>query len=65
MTKEETLLLEGMEEELRDFLAADFLDVDADPVFKEKLRKELWELVQRRAKARLAARKLRGESEDD
>ena len=65
MTKEETLLLEGIEEDLRDFLAADILDVDADPAFKEKLRKELWELVQRRSKARRAARKLRGDSEGD
>ena len=31
--------------ELREFLAADLLDVQADPVFKERLRQKLWRLV--------------------
>lgn len=31
--------------ELREFLAADLLDVQADPVFKERLRMKLWRLV--------------------
>lgn len=30
-------------DELRDFLAADALDVGADPAFKERLRRELWQ----------------------
>jgi len=34
--------------ELRDFLAADLLDVQADPVFKERLRQKLWRLVRLR-----------------
>ncbi len=32
-------------DDLREFLAADFASVDADPEFKERLRRELWELV--------------------
>jgi hypothetical protein len=35
-------------EELRDFLAADLLDVPVDPAFKESLRRRLWEMVRRR-----------------
>lgn len=34
-------------EELREFLEADRLDVRADPVFKERLREKLWEMVRR------------------
>jgi len=34
--------------ELREFLAADLLDVEADPVFKERLRQKLWRLVRAR-----------------
>jgi len=45
----EEVLLESMDEELRDFLAADALDVRADPGFKERLRRELWDLVERNA----------------
>lgn len=56
-------LLDSMEEELRDFLAADLLHVRVDPAFKERLRRELWELVSANAE------KLRAElgrrSEDD
>jgi len=32
-------------EELREFLEADLLGVQADPVFKEALRLKLWALV--------------------
>ena len=35
-------------EELREFLEGDLLDPRADPVFKERLRRKLWELVQAR-----------------
>jgi hypothetical protein len=35
-------------EELREFLEADGLEVSADPAFKERLRRKLWELVERR-----------------
>jgi hypothetical protein len=41
--------LDGIEEELRDFLAADALDVPIDPVFKERLRRELWDIVAQNA----------------
>jgi hypothetical protein len=34
--------------ELREFLAADLLDVQADPVFKERLRQKLWRMVRTR-----------------
>ena len=33
-------------DELREFLEADIMDVKADPEFKERLRKMLWDLVQ-------------------
>lgn len=33
-------------EELEEFLSADQLPEQADPEFKERLREELWELVQ-------------------
>lgn len=32
-------------EELREFLAADFFPCEADPPFREALRKKLWALV--------------------
>lgn len=35
-------------EELQEFLEADVSPVQADPAFKEALRRELWELVQDR-----------------
>ena len=35
-------------EELREFLAADLLDVKADPEFRERLRSKLWALVRSR-----------------
>jgi len=31
--------------ELREFLAGDLFEVQADPVFKERLRQKLWRLV--------------------
>lgn len=34
-------------EELQEFLEADRHPIDADPVFKEQLRRELWSLLQR------------------
>ena len=37
-------------DELREFLEADLVDVKVDPEFKERLRKELWDLVQDRAR---------------
>ena len=39
-------------DELREFLDADDHGSDADPEFKEKLRKKLWDLVQARARER-------------
>ena len=36
------------EEELRDFLAADYLEVRADPSFREGLRRRLWSIVSNR-----------------
>lgn len=39
-------------EELRDFLAADLLEVKADPVFRERLKQKLWQLVYSRYAAR-------------
>jgi hypothetical protein len=37
-------------DELREFLEADLLDVAVDPEFKERLRRQLWELVQEHAR---------------
>jgi len=39
-------------EELREFLQADLLDVPIDPRFKERLKRRLWELVQKRTRQR-------------
>ena len=35
-------------DELKEFLEGDRLDVRADPEFKERLRRKLWELVLQR-----------------
>ncbi len=35
-------------EELREFLEADLLDARADPEFKERLRRQLWERLRAR-----------------
>ena len=37
-------------DELREFLEADLLDVKVDPEFKERLRRQLWDLVQDHAR---------------
>jgi hypothetical protein len=37
-------------DELREFLEADLVDVKVDPEFKERLRKQLWDLVQENAR---------------
>ena len=39
-------------EELREFLAADSLEVPIDPAFKERLRRKLWDLVQEQVRRR-------------
>ena len=36
-------------DELREFLEGDRLDVRADPEFKERLRRRLWDMVKARA----------------
>jgi len=43
-------LVEVTADELREFLEADGLDVRADPTFKERLRRQLWEIVRSRAR---------------
>ena len=35
-------------DELREFMSADWLDVKADPTFREKLRDELWTMLRDR-----------------
>ena len=39
-------------DELREFLEADLLDVEADPEFKERLRQRLWALISARTQQR-------------
>lgn len=34
-------------DELREFLAADALECEADPIFKERLRQKLWRIVRK------------------
>jgi hypothetical protein len=46
----EDILSDFSIDELREFLEADLVDVKVDPEFKERLRKQLWELVQDRAR---------------
>lgn len=41
---------ELMDEDLREFVAADALPCNADPGFRERLREKLWELVERNAR---------------
>ena len=41
-------------DELREFLEADLIDVRADPVFKERLRRRLWEMVQAQSRRKRA-----------
>lgn len=40
---------EVMDEDLREFMAADSLPCKADPGFRERLREKLWDLVERKA----------------
>lgn len=44
-------------DELREFLEADNMDVQADPEFRERLRQKLWELVEAQAAERDAGRR--------
>jgi hypothetical protein len=46
----EDILTEFSIDELREFLEADLVDVKVDPEFKERLRKQLWDIVQDRAR---------------
>ncbi len=41
-------------DELREFLEADLVDVRADPLFKERLRRRLWEMVQAQSRGKRA-----------
>jgi len=41
----------GFEEELREFLEADCVEVDADPLFRERLRRKLWAALLRQIDA--------------
>ena len=45
---------ELMDEDLREFLAADGLPCEADSKFRERLREKLWELVTRNARVTAA-----------
>ena len=45
----EDILSDFSIDELREFLEADLVDVKVDPEFKERLRKQIWDLVQDRA----------------
>ena len=45
----EDILSDFSIDELREFLEADLVDVKVDPEFKERLRKQLWDLVQEQA----------------
>ena len=40
--------VEADADELREFLSADWLDVKADPTFREKLRDQLWQMIRDR-----------------
>jgi hypothetical protein len=42
------LNVEFSEDELQEFLEGDRLEVSADPAFKERLRRKLWEIVRGR-----------------
>jgi hypothetical protein len=44
--------LEISDEELEEFLACDLDPVAADPVFRERLREQLWMIVQNEGSAR-------------
>jgi hypothetical protein len=44
----EQMNAEFSDDELQEFLEGDNLDVKADPAFKERLRRKLWEIVRSR-----------------
>jgi len=46
----EELLTEFSLDELREFLEADLVEVPVDPDFKERLRRQLWAMVESRAR---------------
>jgi len=46
----EDILTDFSIDELREFLEADLVGVKVDPEFKERLRRQLWELLQDRAR---------------
>lgn len=48
----EEVAAEFSTEELLEFLEADHAPETADPVFRERLREELWQLVERNARFR-------------
>jgi hypothetical protein len=48
----EDILTDFSIDELREFLEADLVDVKVDPEFKERLRKQLWDLVQDQVRTR-------------
>ncbi len=45
---EEEINAEFSDDELQEFLEGDSHDVKADPAFKERLRRKLWEIVRSR-----------------
>ena len=45
---EEEFAMDFSPDELHEFLAADLVEVPADPEFKERLRKKLWTAVRER-----------------
>jgi hypothetical protein len=48
----EDILTDFSIDELREFLEADLVDVKVAPEFKERLRKQLWDIVQDSARNR-------------
>jgi hypothetical protein len=48
MQANDDVTTEFSDDELQEFLEADNLDVNADPAFKERLRRKLWEMVRKR-----------------
>ena len=48
----EEIAAEFTMEELQEFLEADGLPIEADPLFKEALRQKIWKLLQRNIRRR-------------
>jgi hypothetical protein len=48
----EGVVAEFRAEELQEFLEADGHPIEADPLFKEELRRKVWELLQRNIRRR-------------